>query len=89
MTHELKILPMYFQAVWDGKKTFEIRKNDRGFMPGDMLVLKEWNGKKYTGSALCVRVSYMLTDTIDGIEPGYCVLGIKHFGEREGGAGNA
>ena len=22
MTHELKILPKYFQAIWDGEKTF-------------------------------------------------------------------
>lgn len=24
--HELKILPQYFQAVWNGTKTFELRK---------------------------------------------------------------
>lgn len=79
MTHELKILPMYFQAVWDGKKTFEVRKNDRGYKPNDILVLKEWDGTKYTGSAVCKRVGYMLTDTIDGIEKGYCVLGLKDY----------
>ena len=79
MTHELKILPMYFQVVWDGKKTFEVRKNDRGYKPNDILVLKEWDGTKYTGSAVCKRVGYMLTDTIDGIEKGYCVLGLKDF----------
>ena len=79
MTHELKILPMYFQEVWDGKKTFEVRKNDRGYKLNDILVLKEWDGTKYTGSAVCKRVGYMLTDTIDGIESGYCVLGLKDF----------
>ena len=47
MTYELKILPMYFQAVWDGKKTFEVRKNDRGYKPNDILVLKEWDGTKF------------------------------------------
>lgn len=52
MTHELKILPMYFQAVWDGKKTFEVRKNDRGYKLNDILILKEWDGTKYTGSAV-------------------------------------
>ena len=29
MTHELKILKPYFDAVVSGDKTFEIRKDDR------------------------------------------------------------
>ena len=41
-THELKIYPKYFEAILDGKKTFEIRKNDRYFHVGDRIVLKEW-----------------------------------------------
>ena len=79
MTHELKIPPIYFQAVWDGKKTFEVRKNDRGYKLNDIIVLKEWDVTKYTGPAVCKRVVYMLTDTIDGIEKGYCVLGLKDY----------
>ena len=80
MTHVLKILPLYFQAVLDKKKTFEIRKNDRGFEVGDILALMEWDSDRYTGAVLFVKVVYMLTDTLDGIEHGYCVLGIEHFG---------
>ena len=49
MTHELKILPEYFGAVSLREKTFEIRKNDRDYHVGDTLVLKEWDGEKYTG----------------------------------------
>ena len=26
--HQLKIMPQYFQAVWNGQKTFELRKED-------------------------------------------------------------
>lgn len=40
MTHHLKIWPQYYEAVRDGRKTFEIRKNDRGFQAGDMVELK-------------------------------------------------
>jgi hypothetical protein len=43
LTHELKIWPQYFSRVADGSKTFEVRKNDRGFQPGDIVWLKEWD----------------------------------------------
>ena len=35
--HELKTLPVYFDAVERGEKTFEVRKDDRGFQKGDVL----------------------------------------------------
>ncbi|MCX7610250.1 MAG: DUF3850 domain-containing protein [Ignavibacterium sp.] len=37
--HKLKIYPEFFKEVCSGKKTFEIRKNDRGFQVGDILLL--------------------------------------------------
>lgn len=36
--HALKILPEYFEDVVIGKKTFELRKNDRGFALGDRYI---------------------------------------------------
>ena len=43
MKHELKTWPQYFCRVADGTKTFEVRKNDRGFQQGDTVILKEWS----------------------------------------------
>ena len=34
--HLLKTINPYFQDVWDNKKTFEIRLNDRDFKVGGM-----------------------------------------------------
>lgn len=39
--HYLKSLPAFFNDLESGLKNFEIRRNDRGFKPGDMLVLQE------------------------------------------------
>lgn len=42
MIHELKCYPEYFEALVSGKKSFEIRKNDRGFQVGDYIALNEY-----------------------------------------------
>jgi hypothetical protein len=62
MKHELKILPQYYCRVADGSKTFEIRKNDRGFQPGDVVVLREWSEEwDYKGSTdLKFTIGYVL-----------------------------
>ena len=41
MIHELKIWNEYFEEVFMGYKTFEVRKNDRDFKKGDTLILKK------------------------------------------------
>ena len=43
MKHELKIWPQYYSRVADGSKTFEVRDNDRGFQPNDIVILREYN----------------------------------------------
>lgn len=57
--HELKILPDYFDDVKNGIKTFEIRKNDRGYQVGDSLILQEFQNDSYTGKELQAIVRYM------------------------------
>lgn len=74
MKHDLKIWPMYYCRVADGSKTFEVRENDRGFQPGDTVILREWDpepqnpaadkyaAKGYTESPpLEFKVGYVLT----------------------------
>ena len=71
-----KILPEYFKAVEDGTKTFEIRKDEDGFVVGDYINLREWNGKEYTGFQTRRRITYILRDAEQyGLMPGFCILG--------------
>jgi len=80
VTHELKIHPLFFGAVVCGAKTFEVRKNDRDFKAGDILILKEYDPicKRFTGLWERVRVSFLL-DSFEGIAPGYVVMGIRRM----------
>ncbi len=76
--HELKTWPSYFQAILDGDKTFEVRRDDRGFHAGDTLRLREWEpkDKRYTGRTVDVRVTYLLEGG-EALTPGFCVMGIE------------
>lgn len=50
MLHELKILPEFFDAVASGKKTAEIRRNDRRYAAGDEIAFREFSQDAgYTG----------------------------------------
>jgi hypothetical protein len=50
--------------MMEGKKPWDIRRNDRNYLVGDILVLREWNPdtKEYTGRQEIVRVDYMITE---------------------------
>lgn len=79
MTHELKTWVEYYQAVCNGEKTFEVRKDDRNFNVGDYLHLREWDNvnEVYTKNWTMCIVTYKLNGGSFGIESGHCVLGIQ------------
>lgn len=64
MVHVLKTWPVYFQAIVDRKKRFEIRFNDRDFKEGDTLILREYRPeqKHYTGRKVLVNVLYIFKE---------------------------
>lgn len=80
MIHELKVDREYFMPIMQGKKTFEVRKNDRDFQIGDFLALNETEktpgGVNYTGDAVLAVVNYIL-DTPDYCKDGFVIMGIK------------
>lgn len=81
--HELRTWPSFFQAILDRRKTFEIRRNDRDFAVGDMLVLQEWNPTEdfYTMRSLRAEITYVMYGGRFGIDPEFCVLGFTSFEE--------
>lgn len=73
-THELKIWPEFFEPIVTGEKTFELRKDDRGFKAGDVLWLREWQQSGYTGRELKKRVTYLLGGI--GLERDYVCMAL-------------
>jgi hypothetical protein len=84
MVHELKTWSKYFALVKSGEKPFELRKNDRGFLVGDELLLHEYNQhlQSYTGRTLRRKISYLLGGTEAeefGLKQGYCIMGLEEI----------
>lgn len=76
-----KILPEYYTAVKRRTKTFELRQDEDDIQPGDFLVLREWDGEKYTGRQITRAVTYVLRDCPEfGLIEGHCVIGIREVG---------
>lgn len=78
--HILKTLAPYFDAVANGSKTFELRKNDRGFKVGDTLRLDRWcePGPLRDEKAEPIRktVTYVLQGGQYGLDREFCILGL-------------
>lgn len=77
-THTLKIWPQYFQEVTFGLKTAQLRRNDRNFKVGDILILREWcpERKVYLGHETRVKVTDLI-EKCEGLQRGFCILSIK------------
>lgn len=76
IVHELKLAEMYYEDVKTGKKTFELRKNDRGYRVGDALLMSEFTAGEPTGRTIYANIEYMLED-YQGLQEGYAILGIR------------
>ena len=79
--HELKTDISIFKLIINGKKTAELRKDDRGFKAGHFLVLKEWNSelKRFTGRQRCFRITHILRseDGYPGLKKDFVMISMK------------
>jgi hypothetical protein len=86
--HDLKTDPEQWDNVAAGRKTFELRRNDRDFRPGDGLRLRKTANSawamtntgaplEYTGD-VCERiVTHVLRGPIYGLAAGWAILSLS------------
>ena len=91
--HELKILHEYLVDVDLGKKTFELRKNDRDYQVGDLIRFIDIREDDSTAKNqiepnidenTLYRITYVLKDVEKyGLDRDYCILAIKKLNIKE------
>lgn len=83
--HTLKIKSQYFLEVWQGFKTFELRKNDRDYEVGDLIhFIDAEDGEEFPFEDVIYKITYILKDVPEyGLKKGYCILGIKKLVEEK------
>lgn len=76
ITHELKVHHKFFYPLFSGNKTFEVRKNDRNYKLGDILVLRDYDNikEKYLDGYIIARVTYILIGGEYGIDVDYICM---------------
>lgn len=78
MTHKIKLRIDFCDAVLDGRKTFEIRENDRGYQTGDLVkfipVDKMGLEMPHPVTEKTYRITYLLNGW--GLENNYVVFAI-------------
>lgn len=76
VTHQIKLVAEFFDDAAAGRKSFELRKNDRNYKEGDVLEMEEVKDGKKTGRKCSKRIVYMM-ENFEGLEDGYCILGCE------------
>ena len=79
MEHDLKTWGDFFEPLWTGDKRFELRKDDRGYRVGDMLMLRDWSKKNgYSGRWVKAEVTFILNG-LPWLQPDYVAMSINEI----------
>jgi Domain of unknown function (DUF3850) len=57
--HRLKVTTAHYRDVVSGKKKAELQPNDGSYQKGDILVLQEWAGDKFTERLIVVQATHI------------------------------
>jgi hypothetical protein len=86
--HILKCWPEFLDAISDGRKTFELRRDDRDYLVGDTLELREYDPAtdQFLARSCVVFVTYVMRAgrpayplddrATEGLREGYVIMGI-------------
>jgi len=80
--HELKTIQPYFDQVINNEKGFELRKMDRDYEIGDILILQEYDQytNTYSGREANRVIGYILEGAVKfGLKKGYGILGFLQY----------
>ena len=83
--HNLKTWPTYFEAIENGSKSYEVRKNDRFFQKGDTVVLHKMSHDGYSAGydtykqKLTFTIGDILTNSSLGVKEGYCIFSLLPY----------
>lgn len=79
MFHELKLKLAFIKPIYNGEKTFEVRKNDRGFQKGDRIRFKAVDELGLHMRTKLDEMEFEITYVLSGwgLEPGFVAFGIK------------
>ena len=79
MTHKIKIMDVFADAVISGQKSFEVRLNDRNYQRGDYVVFTAVNESKVNINHPINKEEYEITYVLSGwgLKDGYVAFGIK------------
>ena len=83
MTHALKLRKCYCDPVYQGRKSFEVRYNDRNFQVGDYVKFRpvddNGNDIRHPVEDAFYVITYVLSDP-DYNKEHYCVFSIRQIG---------
>ena len=80
MNHNIKIKQCFLIHIIEGRKTFEIRKNDRDYQVGDTITFlaiedESYNVYDVVGSVPMYEITYIHSGL--GMQEGYIVMSIR------------
>ena len=82
--HKLKVDLYLWQSLVNGTKTAEVRKNDRDFAVGDILILYPYGkGIKACRTFLERKITHIVHGPNYGIQEGYSLLSFNEIVKGE------